>query len=150
MNRRGKRLTVGVMVVGLAVVLVLAIAHWGTVRDHVEAWHFQLTRETRTIEPDPLEPTLVFKSNVDLTYPIELHLFRHVATFSQRPVIWAPEQNVNLVSGGLSYTGDITKLLEAHGWRVLEQRFPRKAYVVIRDVEPAARQEPDRLRGGGR
>ena len=53
MNRRGKRLTLGVMAVGLAVVLVLAIAHWSTVRDHVEAWWFQLTKKTATIEPLP-------------------------------------------------------------------------------------------------
>ena len=38
MNRRGKRLTLGVMVVGVAVVVGLAIAHWGAIRDHVEGW----------------------------------------------------------------------------------------------------------------
>jgi hypothetical protein len=53
MNRRGKRITLGVMAIALAVVLVLAIAHSVAVRDHVEAWHFQLTRATEAIEPDP-------------------------------------------------------------------------------------------------
>ena len=51
MNRRGKRLALGVMAMGLAAVIVLAVANWGTVRDHVEAWRFQLTRETVTMDP---------------------------------------------------------------------------------------------------
>jgi hypothetical protein len=31
------------------VVAFLVAANWATVRDHVEAWHFQLTRETETV-----------------------------------------------------------------------------------------------------
>ena len=62
MNRRGKRLTLGVMVVGIGVVLVLGIVHWDTIHDHGEAWHLQLTRETETFEPGPPE---VLSSVVD-------------------------------------------------------------------------------------
>ena len=38
----------------MALVLVaLIVANWSTVRDDVEAWHFQLTRQTETIVPNP-------------------------------------------------------------------------------------------------
>ena len=61
MNRRGKRLALGVMAVGVAVVLVLAVAHWSTIRDHVEAWQFQLTTQTETIGPkDNLRGMAIF------------------------------------------------------------------------------------------
>jgi hypothetical protein len=106
----------------------------------VEAWWFQLTRETRTVEPRPLEPSVTFTQlNNASMYPVEVHLFLFVATFSRCPVIWDPEESVDPVRGHYSGTGDITKHLEAQGWRVLEQRFPRRAYVVIRD--PAAMPE---------
>jgi len=49
MNRR--RITIAAVALVAAVVAVLAVACWGTVRDHVQAWHFQLTRETKTIAP---------------------------------------------------------------------------------------------------
>ena len=34
-------------VLGAALVAVLVVGHWGTVRDHVEAWHFKLTGGTK-------------------------------------------------------------------------------------------------------
>ena len=65
MNRRGKRIAFTVAATGLAVVLVVGILYRHAIRDHLQAWHFQLTRETTTIEPEPemhgvgevLEPT---------------------------------------------------------------------------------------------
>ena len=36
---------------------------------------------------------------------------------------------------GLESAGDsVLSVLEANGYRVLEQRFPRRAYVIIREV----------------
>jgi hypothetical protein len=37
----------------VVVAVVLMVAHWDTVRGDLEAWHFQLTRQTETIRPDP-------------------------------------------------------------------------------------------------
>ncbi|MGH7428817.1 MAG: hypothetical protein ACREJ4_10770, partial [Candidatus Methylomirabilaceae bacterium] len=38
---------------GLALVGALVAFNWGVVRDHVEAWWFQATTETKAIAPDP-------------------------------------------------------------------------------------------------
>jgi hypothetical protein len=64
--KRGKRIAFTVVATGLAVVLGLGIIHRDAVRDHVEAWHFQLTRETTIHEPDP-DPAWVevFKIQVE-------------------------------------------------------------------------------------
>ena len=132
MNRRGKQVTLGVMGLGLAVVLVLVITHWGTVRNHVEAWHFQLTTETETLEPHPQDGPLVVKARTR-------HLCGLLADHSGQPVILAAEEHDPLEHVPLHFTdrfeGELTyvakKILEANGWRVLQQLFPRRAYVVI-------------------
>jgi hypothetical protein len=36
---------------------------------------------------------------------------------------------------------DMLKMLRGLGWRVIEQRFPRKAYDFIRDAEPRAEEQ---------
>jgi hypothetical protein len=117
MNRRGKRLTLGVMAVGLAVVIVLVIAHWGTVRDHVEAWHFQLTRETESMDPAPWD--------------------------SGPPLVFAPAETVSwpALPAKAWHTADLAVTLGASGLRVLEQRFPRRAYVVIGGAEDREEQD---------
>jgi hypothetical protein len=48
---RGKRIAFTVAATGLAVVLVVGILCRRAVLDHIEAWHFQLTGESVTIEP---------------------------------------------------------------------------------------------------
>ena len=153
MNRRGKRVTLGVMAVGVAVVLCLAIAHWGTVRDHIEAWHFQLTRETVTIERelgDPTEEvtycTASFSSTHSSSPPAEMEWYQYcthglahlLAKHCSLPVIYQSEENEEVVSNPteLAPTAEeVRRLLQTNGYRVLEQRFPRHAYVVIRDKE---------------
>jgi hypothetical protein len=149
MNRRGKRLTLGVMVVGLAVVVGLAIAHWGTVRDHVEAWHFQLTYRNETITPGFRKPT-EDQPTVGLEYytvALEYYeystptLFRLLAEHSGLPVIHPPQEIKEVYSSptelafqsGEPTVEEVRRLLQANGWCVIEQRFPRRAYVVIWD-----------------
>ena len=65
MKPRARRVTTGMAVLVIVLVVVLAVANLGTVSDHVEAWHFQLTRETalgvassrsRTAQAAPREP----------------------------------------------------------------------------------------------
>jgi len=138
MNRRGKRLAFTVAAAGLVVVLGLAIAHWKTILEHVEAWRFQLTRETVTITPAPGGFS-----------PIQDDLavcLRVLATDSGLPVIHdtALDRFVALVARyppGPAIRSCLTKdealrHLRSKGWRVIEQRFPRRAYVVM---DPAAR-----------
>ena len=132
-TRRAKRLTLGVMAVGLAVVVALAIAHWDTARDHLKAWHFQLTRDTVTVDPGPSS------ENQDPTkVPLVL-----LASLSGCPVICEEPGIMMSWSGWLkadhelsraaTSTDEMLRFLRQLRFRVLEQRFPRHVYVVIRD-----------------
>jgi hypothetical protein len=49
MKRRARRVTIGAAGLGAVVLGVLAVVHWQGIRDHVEAWRYFLTTETRTI-----------------------------------------------------------------------------------------------------
>ena len=139
MKRRGKRIAIGVMASGLAVLLVLAIAHWKTVRDHVEAWHFQLTRNTQTIMPDPRGSALLEQKS--WRFNLKSCLFV-LATSSGFPVIVdaavdtssaLQRAGVNPFTWALLAEDSARRGLLENGWHVLEQRFPRRAYLVIRD-----------------
>jgi hypothetical protein len=100
------------------VVAVLTVTHWTTVRDHVEAWRFQLTRETRTIQPLSSD-----------WYPMEEHLLHFAADRLRCPVI-VDRQDLSAFFGVPA--GNILDVLDDRGWRVLEQRVPRRSYVLIR------------------
>jgi hypothetical protein len=146
MNRRGTRLTLGVVVVGLAVVLVLAVAHWGTVRDHLEAWRFQLTTETDAIRPDPPYLELCQKRS-GYNWSGFKDLLSLLASTSGRLVITSRDAFDRYQAVGMVPARDLTPdfalhLLRSEGCRVLEQRFPRSAYVVIDDqpVGPIAEE----------
>ena len=141
MKPRARRVTIAAAVLGAAVVAVLLVAHWATVRDHVEAWHFQLTTETVTIEPNPPHGPLRVKGNARYFCGL-------LADHSGQPVILAAEEDVSIIFAE-SLEGELTRvtqdILTANGYRVLEQRFPRRAYVVIHgehvaETAPAAEQ----------
>jgi hypothetical protein len=133
MNRRGRRLAFTVAATGLAVVLVLGMVYRVDLRDHLEAWRFQLTRATKTIEPLAPEQTVTFQPQMATLYPINEHPLQVTASFSGYAVIFDPKQMPPLVEAVTVSRGGATGLLKAQGWRVIEQRFPRKAYVLIRD-----------------
>ena len=57
MNRRGKRIAFTVAATGAVVLIVLVILYRDAVRDHVEAWQFQRSTETMTIEPSAAQFT---------------------------------------------------------------------------------------------
>jgi hypothetical protein len=136
MKRRGWRVALTVATLGLALVAGLVAFNWAIVRDHAEAWWFVATRETKTIEPNSPNPG-----------PFAEQLFHVAAGVSGCQVIFAPKETGGWVRvesadprvkrGGYSFTGNfsikgsIWELLEAEGYRVLEQRFPRRAYVVV-------------------
>jgi hypothetical protein len=55
MKPRARRVTLAAAVLGAGVVAVLVVVHWTTVCAHMEAWHFQLAKETLEITPGRAE-----------------------------------------------------------------------------------------------
>ena len=145
MKRRARRVVLGAAALVAVLVAVLVLANWGLVRDHVEAWHFQLTRETETIEPRARRPTRTgpiakeeyfFHFAADELHssviidPLEVRPdVRHAGGSSRDARYEALRQFLEFSEGG------IIVCLEKSGWRVLKQRFPRRAYVVILDED---------------
>jgi hypothetical protein len=127
--KRGKRMAFVAAVIAGEVFAVLVLAHWSVVRDHVEAWTFQLTRQTKMIQP------LVTDRHSDIWLLQSQLPYLELANCSGWPVIVAPG---SLPDYQVSWGRDVTTeaLLESlrnDGWRVAEQRFPRRAYVIMRD-----------------
>jgi hypothetical protein len=148
MKPRARRVTIAAAVLGAGVVGVLV---YPTVRDHVEAWRLQLTRETVTIEPGLVwkdHPLVWRRSCESLVTELKRDgkwvscsptaaLFCILVDYSGQPVIFDPVAARSAFFGmkgssSLS-TAHVLQIVRDNGWRVLEQRFPRKAYVVIRD-----------------
>jgi hypothetical protein len=156
MKPRARRVTIVAAALGVGVVGVLVVAHWGAVRDHVEAWHFQLTQKTVTIEPN-----LGFY--VEATLPPYILLM--LAHSTSQPVVFDPgdpppavsckevgenaalteavqdpdgptmleESEVSADAFSRVPRSAVLRILKGFNFRVIEQRFPRRAYVVIRD-----------------
>jgi hypothetical protein len=132
MKPRARRVTLAAVALAAVLVTVLTVTHWATVRDHVQAWHFQLTRETETIQPLSI-PARVYMNLAEMTAPryvTEEHMLRVAADQFRCPVIVDPQEVYPLLVGFVSWNGT-RETLEKRGWRFLEQRFPRQAYVVI-------------------
>ena len=137
MKPRAWRITLGAAVLVVAIVAVLVVTHWTTVRDHVEAWHFQLTRETGVFEPllgfkgkSFTEPGRVIQELADYSGCEVVFDARYRQWFEAPPS--EPVRPVKRIDGAKRDANYIAEI-EAWGWRVLEQRFPRRAYVVILD-----------------
>src|SRR5262245_4515665 len=157
MKRRGWRVALTVAALGLALVVGLVACNWATVRDHAEAWWFQVTRETTTIDPCPVPSgdcaTLKGQSRGEGRSDFGLQSVLSVLACSGHSVIhdlpprsliergmsWPPPDPSFRFWVGSSWpvqiksaTPDLAKrILRANGWRVLEQRFPSRAYVVV-------------------
>jgi hypothetical protein len=116
-----------VATLGLVLVAGLVALNWATVRDHAEAWWFIATRETETVSPVG-------------EYDARKWPFSLLAGSVRLPVIFDPAENKN---SPLQGSGDsVLGVLQADGFRVIEQRFPRRAYVVVGYPEP--REAPAR------
>jgi hypothetical protein len=166
--KRGKRLAFTVAATALVVVVVLGMVYRGALRDHLEAWHFQLTRKTEIVEPDPSQKEIPNRGTgfhmrgtgeKSAMHPqaadcSSLPYIRLLAGYSGVRVIFSDDGpkplfrtvTMRRVPGDVGVE-KIKKALEREGWRIIEQRFPRKAYVVIRDTERAIGQAPDRFGG---
>jgi len=128
MKPRARRITIGAAALVAVVVAVLVVANWATVRDHVEAWHVQLTRTTVIAVAGER------CSNLSLVGRLSWEL----ADLSACPVIFEPEEPIVMcggVSGGAAPQSirNVLGFLTYRGYRVVEQCFPRKAYIVVRD-----------------
>jgi hypothetical protein len=162
MKPRARRTVIIAAVLVVLVLAALVVANWGTVREHVEVWHFLLTKETEEIEPNPAWETqsletrrgfrrkLTRRERVDLQQDIDTAgifdtecILQVLANSSGRPVIFSlaavsqddSEPTWLLTAKWMSSATAVGALnmLELDGWRVIEQRFPRKVYVLIRE-----------------
>jgi hypothetical protein len=147
MKRRGLRGTLTAAALALAVVAVVVAFNWSVVRDHVEAWHFQLTRETMTVLPDPkrqgdlpIVATGEIAAEGAYAYT-EGDFLRALANYSGCPVILDPREHVALAGRGhvlesldkpLPASRAKEFLVSYYGCRVLEQRLSRRVFVVRR------------------
>ena len=123
-KRRTRRVVLGAAALVALVLGALVVANWSTVRDHVEAWRFQLRQETAMIESDP--------KGMSRQPRTEEQLLHFAAARFHRPVIFSPREVTSSRLRTMRGRG-VREILENRGWRFLEQRFPRRAYVVIRD-----------------
>ena len=132
MKRRACRITNGTAVTLAFLVAVLTATHWDRVCDHIEAWRFQATRKTGVAEGGGRCGNVSRAEN----------LFLDLAALSGRPVIFAWDDDDEY---DVALPGDVTprgvdavlRVLALNDYRVLEQRFPRRAFVVIRRTPPA-------------
>jgi hypothetical protein len=136
MKRRARQAVIGTAALVAVLVAVLVVANWSTIRDHVEAWWFQATSETE--ELNPLHLSMCLKCP-----------FQDLANQSSQPVI-LPTTGINMehvdLDGGLASAP--LQMLRKAGFRILEQRFPRRAYVVIRDPLAMQLQVNPAIAGG--
>jgi hypothetical protein len=150
MKPGARRITIAATFLVAAVVAALAAWRSSAVRNHVEGWRFQLTQTTETITPDPAWKDLPLDEGGQLRWSrlgrparredVSRVFLRIMASASGRPVVLATADcgalgREIIMPTRLEEIGTamMTAELETMGWRVLEQRFPRSAYVVIRD-----------------
>jgi hypothetical protein len=132
MKPHARRISIGAAALVAAITAVFVVANWSIVRDHFAAWHFQLTRETETIKA-PAEGTTTYADRVEEHF---LHIAAHQLRCS---VIFDPLDVPRPRFLGKVRRDVVRRLLEKseylerNGYRLLEHRFPRRAYVVIRE-----------------
>jgi len=132
----------GFAALGVTLVLVLLVAYRRTVRDHLEAWRFQLGRRTETIEGPGVVRTAAISLPLTLRSgpvapgerEVDRQLLRVAAREFHGSVIFDPEEAPQRVGGGtLRTVCDLRGFLARSGYRVIEQRIPRRAFVILRD-----------------
>ena len=127
------------------------------VLQHVEAWRFQLGRRTETIDPPPPGRTATISSPLTMRERADAyrqgpsvvtggavdthkqrtfeHFIRIAAHELRSPVIFDPAEVPPFLASArmLRPVCNIRGLLARNGYRVIEQRIPRRAYVILRD-----------------
>ena len=151
-----RRAVIGAAALVAGIVAILVVTHWGTVRDHVEAWHFQRTMATETIFPRSKGEAsyslatwkrFAQKKDRDFFWCAPRNLLFDLANLSGDPVVFDPAEGVHaselpadfycLVFSKdvetLNCAGDAERILKYNGWCVIKQRFPRSVYIVRKD-----------------
>jgi hypothetical protein len=139
MRRRARRVTVAAATLGSGVIVgLLVVILSDAVRTHIEAWWLQSTTPTEIIEPNPaLQGSVlsVVANDSRLTTLVGI-----LANHSGLPVIvhrvgYDPASLNPPVRMDTTYWGVTSNwalhALRDRGCRILEQRIPRRAYVVI-------------------
>lgn len=149
--KRRRRWALGASLVAGALILVLVISGW----DQIQAWRV-LQGETVTIVPDASLTAGTVEESLRVSAALRNHVYRFqaktilrfLAALSGRPVILrasgrnALETWIELEpqTSRPPITSDaVLPLLRSRGWRIVEQRFPEQAYVVL---QPTGGPEP--------
>jgi hypothetical protein len=165
-----RRATLALGFLGLVFAAVLLALHWDTVAAHYGAWRFQLGKNTVTIRPAKARGVSLTGQafGMDSTrFELE-DVLALLSDQSGYPVIYDPAdgpvdaRDSRLPTGktwwpGAPQGGDqwsptsftvlctaemALSMLAKNGWKVIDQRFPRRAYILIRDQQdPAARED---------
>jgi hypothetical protein len=141
MKRRGWRVALTVATLGLALVASLVAFNWAAVRDHAEAWWFQATTETKKVEV--MRPRAV-ESTIDPDDEgLPLGFLEGLSDHTGLPVVFAAAKVESMADSRLRirvrtrFRRDTAlAILSENGYRILEQYFPRRAYVVTGYPEP--------------
>jgi hypothetical protein len=165
-----RRATLGLGFLGLVFAAVLLTLHWDTVAAHYGGWRFQLAKNTVTIRPGKVRRVSLTGQAIGMgATRFELEdVLALLSDQSGYPVIYDPAdgpvdaRDSRLPSGktwwsGAPQGGDhwsphsftvlctaemVLSMLAKNGRRVIDQRFPRRAYIVIRDEQdPAAKED---------
>ena len=145
MKPRPRPVTLVAAVLGVGVVGVLVALNWATVIEHTQAWYFLMTTRTRTAYPG---------SDDDGTSSGNEQVFQVLARCLGDAVTYDSAKSVRryVIDETIDWRGDRATLFRLLGWRVLEQRFPRRAYIVVAGASAdghGTQEAVSRLRGGG-
>jgi hypothetical protein len=134
---RARRIALLTVAAGFLVVGGFVVVNWGSVCTHLEAWQFQLTSHTETIEPDSGWPERMSSTLGGKDVGIPVSLPQALANCSGRPVIvdgtdWKKLHAIAWRRRDFS-TEKVLQAVRERSFRVVEQRFPRRVFVVRRD-----------------
>jgi hypothetical protein len=153
MKRRGLRVTLTAGAIGLAVGAVVVAFNWGVVRDHCEAWWFVWTHDAETLTPHPFKQDGPIRVT-SMEGFVRLAL-QELANRSARPVVFDPaampafDSRTSFIIEAESVSFLAPELgpnpvssLRAAGYRIVDLRFPRWAYVVVEYPDPIVAPGP--------
>ena len=133
MRRRSRRVVLGVAALGAALAAGLVARDWRSVRDHLVAWRFQLTRETEATDPFSVKSARLNDQGVLVFQRPGLEI---LSAYAKRSIVFDPGKTGDFPVWRLNLTAEeVVRVLREEGYRVIDQRFPRKAYVIIRAGE---------------
>jgi hypothetical protein len=97
----------------------LVAFNWSMLRDHLEAWWFRAIESWAERRPNTGDPS---------TWDYALQV---LADETQMPVVYDPDLFDPDPDLPLVPPPEMLATLRATGYRIIEQRFPNRAYVVI-------------------